>query len=185
MEDEVAEEAKTEKSPSFFGRLFRRKPSADPALSEEPAPVSGQSGTAVSPTPAAPSSVYRLKVGDAIFITLSGSLGVNEQIETQVDERGFVKLRYIGSVRAEGRSATELEREIEAEYTDRQNIYKEIYARVVLPNTFYFIGGEVRSPGRFPLVGSVSLSQAVVSAGGAHPGPRGSVYFRCPHVQGR
>jgi polysaccharide export outer membrane protein len=109
--------------------------------------------------------VYRLKAGDRVYITLSGSGGLSEQVETVIDDEGAVKLRYIGSVKASGRSTTELEDEIEAEYTDRQKIYKEVVARVVVPNTFYFIGGEVRQPGRFPLMGRVTLSQAIPSAG--------------------
>lgn len=110
-------------------------------------------------------NVYRLKTGDRLFVTLSGSGGLSEQVETVIDDEGAVKLRYIGAVKAAGRTATELENEIEAEYTDRQKIYKEVVARVVVPNTFYFIGGEVRQPGRFPLIGRVTLSQAIPSAG--------------------
>ncbi len=156
-----------EKPPRRFS-FFRRASAPEPV---EPGPAAegeGNPGDA-PPSPEPPAEparvVYRLKIGDTLFITLSGPVGVSEQIETLVDDRGDVKLRYIGSVHAEGRTATELEREIEAEYTERQNIYKEIYARVAVPNTFYFIGGEVRQPGRFPLVGRVTLSQAIVSAG--------------------
>jgi polysaccharide export outer membrane protein len=108
---------------------------------------------------------YRLKTGDRVFITLSGSGGLNEQVETLIDEAGGVKLRFIGSIPSVGLTATELEKEIEAEYTERQKIYKEVVARVVVPNTFYFLGGEVRQPGRFPLIGRVTLSQAIPSAG--------------------
>ncbi|GEM_PF-2078972 len=109
--------------------------------------------------------VYKLKAGDVLMITLSGSGGLNDQIETVVDEEGGVKLRFIGAVKADGLTTTELEREIEAEYTDRQKIYKDVVARVVVPNRFYFIGREVRSPGRYPIVGKVSLSQAISAAG--------------------
>lgn len=108
---------------------------------------------------------YQLKAGDRINVTLTGSGGLSEQLQTVIDEEGAIKLRYIGAVDAEGLTTTALEREIEAEYTDRQKIYKEVVARVVVPNTFYFIGGEVRQPGRFPLLGRVTLSQAIPAAG--------------------
>jgi len=108
---------------------------------------------------------YKLKTGDILMITLTGSGGLNDRIETVVDEEGGVKLRFIGAVKADGLTPTELEREIEAEYTDRQKIYKEVVARVVVPNRFYFIGREVRAPGRYPIVGKVSLSQAISAAG--------------------
>lgn len=108
---------------------------------------------------------YKLKSGDILMISLTGSGGLNDQIETVVDDEGGVKLRFIGSVKAEGLTPTELEREIEAEYIDRKKIYKSIVARVVVPNRFYFIGREVRAPGRYPIVGKVSLSQAISAAG--------------------
>lgn len=110
-------------------------------------------------------NIYRLKTGDALFVSLTGSGGLDESIETIIDDEGSIKLRFIGSVKASGLSSTELEREIEAEYTERQKIYKDVTVRVVVPNNFYFIGGEVRQPGRFPLVGRVTLSQAITAAG--------------------
>jgi len=110
-------------------------------------------------------NVYRIKTGDTITINLSGSGGLNEQIETVVDDEGAVKLRFIGAVQAEGLTTTDLEREIELEYIERQKIYRNLTARVIIPNSFYFIGGEVRQPGRFPIIGRVTLSQAIVAAG--------------------
>lgn len=138
--------------------VFIRPPVVTPIPTPVPPLVAAQTSSATQ-------LAYRLKPGDPIVIVLTGPAGLNDVIEQTVDERGFVKLTFIGSVRATGRTATELEREIEAEYTDRQKIYKEVYATVHVPNTFYFIGGEVRQPGRFPLVGRVTLSQAVVAAG--------------------
>jgi len=127
---------------------------------EEPVPADGK------PEITFPlENIYRLTQGDSIIINLSGSGGLSESIETRVDDQGNVKLRFIGSVRAAGRGTTELEREIELEYTERQKIYKDVTVRVVVPHTFYFIGGEVRQPGRFPLIGRVTLGQAVVAAG--------------------
>lgn len=158
-----------EKKSSFFGRLFSKNKNKkdqptitrvgdtpEIMLDEEGNPLENQN---------APDTVYRLKVGDAIMISLSGSGGLNEQIETLIDDQGSVKLRFIGAVKAQGLSSTELESEIEKEYTERQKIYKDVTVRVNVPNTFYFIGGEIRQPGRFPLIGRVTLSQAVVAAG--------------------
>ncbi len=164
-EPQTEEVSDTEKAPkrSFFGRLFGRKSDAEP--DPTPTPESTDPGGVPTAVPTPNSGVYRLLVGDTVYITLSGALGPTEQLESAVDDRGFVKLRFIGAVKAQGLTATELEREIEAEYTERQNIFKEIYARVMVPNTSYFIGGEVRMPNRYPLVGRVTLSQAIVAAG--------------------
>ncbi len=107
---------------------------------------------------------YLLRVGDQLQIHISGS-GIDEQLEMPVDENGEITLRFIGRIRAVGRSLSELEREIELEYTERQRIFREVFVRVNVPYTFYFIGGEVRQPGRYPLSGRVTLSQAIVAAG--------------------
>lgn len=161
-----------------IGRFFRRGGGeADAEEVDEAAQVDADNDgpppvaqAPVSP-PADPEQVenlttqgYILRTGDPIIVILSGPT-VDERVDANIDERGFIKLRHIGSVRAAGRTATQLEREIEAEYTDRQEIYREIYATIHIPNRFYFIGGEVRQPGRYPLVGRVTLSQAIVAAG--------------------
>ncbi|MDA3873119.1 MAG: polysaccharide export protein [Kiritimatiellae bacterium] len=166
IEPEAADE---EEKRSFFGRLFGRGRSDDEPtidrVGDTTAPANVEDGEP-QPEPDQPTdNVYRLRVGDDLFITLSGSGGLNEQIETEIDANGNVKLRFIGEVKAQGLSSTELEREIKAEYTERQKIYRDITVRVVVPNTFYFIGGEVRQPGRFPMIGRVTLSQAIVAAG--------------------
>ncbi|MEX2608156.1 MAG: polysaccharide biosynthesis/export family protein [Kiritimatiellia bacterium] len=163
------EEAKEKEKPSFFGRIFGRNRSDDvPTISRvgDGAAAVNVEGDVPQAEPDQPTeNVYRLRVGDSLFVTLSGSAGLNEQIETKIDADGNIKLRFIGTVKAKDLSTTELEREIKAEYTERQKIYRDITVRVVVPNTFYFIGGEVRQPGRFPMMGRVTLSQAVVAAG--------------------
>ncbi|MGA0334187.1 MAG: polysaccharide biosynthesis/export family protein, partial [Kiritimatiellia bacterium] len=123
--EETVEESEetTEKRPSFFSRLFSRggdkEDSATVTRVGDVVLEENEDGEMVEKdTPT--DNVYRLKVGDALFVTLSGSGGLNEQIETRVDEEGSIKLRFIGSVKASGLSSTELEREIEAEYTERQ-----------------------------------------------------------------
>lgn len=166
---EVSEEnPEDNKKRGFFSRIFsKNKDGGQPTITrvgdtvEEELDEEGQLIIRDQPR----DNVYRLRIGDALMITLSGSAGLNEQIETLIDDEGAIKLRFIGSVNAKGLSSTELEREIELEYTDRQKIYKELTVRVHVPNTFYFIKGEIRQPGRFPVVGRVTLSQAIAAAG--------------------
>ena len=166
--DETADEAPRR---GFFSRVFGQ--SDEPAALPPSAPdVAGGIGTEPPPPVAQPLAAaeadamapHRLIAGEPIIVILSGTT-MDDRVEANIDERGFIKLRYIGSVRAAGRTPTELAREIEAEYTDRQQIYREIYVTVQVPNRFYFIGGEIRQPGRYPLVGRVTLSQAIVAAG--------------------
>lgn len=154
-----------EEDPAPRRRLFGRRSGADQAAAEMPSGVNGTDEPPVElVNPANLPDRYLLRIGDPLQIHITGS-GLDEQLEMPVDENGEITLRFIGRVRAAGRSLAELEREIELEYTERQQIYRQIFVRVTVPYTFYFIGGEVRNPGRFPLVGRVTLSQAIVAAG--------------------
>ena len=56
-------------------------------------------------------TAYRLKAGDLVVVTLEGPGGMKEQTEEEVDERGAIRLRYIGDVPAAGKTTTILERE--------------------------------------------------------------------------
>lgn len=145
----------------WFGRRNREDEDADDA---EPDPVLSDAPEVELADPADLPDRYVLQAGDQLSIHITGS-GLDEQLEMPVDENGEITLRFIGRIRAAGLSLSQLEREIELEYTERQRIFRQVFARVNVPYTFYFVGGEVRQPGRYPITGRVTLSQAIVSAG--------------------
>ena len=117
-------------------------------------------------------TAYRLKSGDTIFVFLRG-IPKEEKIEDVVDESGYVSLPYINRIRAGGKTCSEFERAIRNSYLDNR-IYKEITVNVVVPMRGYFVRGEVKQPGRFPLLSGVTVVQAIATAGGytefANPG---------------
>jgi polysaccharide export outer membrane protein len=82
-----------------------------------------------------------------------------------IDESGYVSLPYLNMVKAAGKSASELERDIRGLYLQRQ-IYRDISVNVVLPSQGYYVRGEVKQPGRYPLVSGLTLVQALAAAGG-------------------
>lgn len=108
---------------------------------------------------------YRLRQGDPVIIYLRGIMPKDDQIEEIVDERGYVTLPYIDDVFAAGRTSSELEREIQRIYVDRQ-IYRTVTVNVVMPSQSYFVQGEVRQPQRYPLVTGTTVMQAIAAAGG-------------------
>ena len=112
-----------------------------------------------------PATAYKLKPGDPVVIMLRGILPKDDQIEDIIDEQGYVNLPYIGSIRAAGRTSSQLEQEVEREYLAKK-IYKTITVNVVMPSQSYFVRGEVRQPGRFGLITGVTLVQAIATAGG-------------------
>ncbi|MCX7818182.1 MAG: polysaccharide export protein [Kiritimatiellae bacterium] len=129
----------------------------------EPAPVTRPGETTAEMIPSAGGAAYRLRPGDSVVVILRTVQ--SEQFEMVVDENGDIKLPYIGAVRAAGRTAREVEDQIQKLYIDGK-IYRFITVNVLVPTRSYFVRGEVRNPGRFPLMGSVRLLQAIAAAGG-------------------
>ncbi|MBM4154765.1 MAG: hypothetical protein FJ221_07010 [Lentisphaerae bacterium] len=155
-------------------RLDRSAPYGDVVAeaAARPAP-SGPVETKVEPVaaPAAGSAVlpstggasYRLRSGDTLIVHLRTTQ--LEQIESLVDENGDVKMPFIGTVRAAGLTASELENRIQKDYIEKK-IYRYMTVHVLVPTRSYFVRGEVRAPGRFSLIGSVKILQAIATAGG-------------------
>ena len=112
-------------------------------------------------------SVRKLGRGDRIVIYLRG-IPVPEKIEDIIDGFGETTLPYLGEVLLEGKTTSEVEREIESAYVDG-GIYRHINVIVVAEDEVYFVQGEVAKQGKFPLSGPVTLLQAVSEAGGYTP----------------
>ena len=108
-------------------------------------------------------AAYRLKVGDVVNIIIRAPAA--ENFEMAIDENGNIKLPYIDTVPAVGLTPTELEARIKRTYLDKK-IFRMMTVNVFVPLRSYFVRGEVRSPGRFPLTTGMTLLQAVVTAGG-------------------
>lgn len=130
------------------------------------APVIAPNSTPATPAPAASAgpAVYRLRPLDPIIIYLRGILPKDDQVEDQIDEQGYIRMTYLKPIKAAGKTATELEDEIERQYIDGK-IYRSITVQVVLPSQSYFIEGEVKAPGRIQLVSGMTLMQAIAQAG--------------------
>ncbi len=134
------------------------------------------------------SVIYLLKVGDPVVIylrSLPGVQGGEQSIEGIINENGDVNLPFIDTVHIAGCTTSEAEQKIRKIYLDGK-IYKYITVSVVLPGRAYYVRGEVRTAGKFPLYGATTIVQAIATAGGfnefANPGNvqvvRGEKKFR-------
>jgi protein involved in polysaccharide export with SLBB domain len=110
-----------------------------------------------------PTAVYRLKIGDVVSIAIRTPQA--ENFEMAIDENGNIKLPYIDIVSAVGLTPAELESRIKRAYIEGQ-IYKMVTVNVFVPLRSYFVRGEVRQPGRFPLTTGMTLVQAIAACGG-------------------
>ena len=107
---------------------------------------------------------YRLQPGDPVQIYLRG-IPEPADYEYVIADEGTITLPYIPPVQAAGLTVSELQRKIHDTYIDEQ-IYRQITVNVILPTQSYFVRGEVRQPGRFPLTGGMTVLQAIAAAGG-------------------
>lgn len=143
-------------------RLDRSQPYAPAGGAQGYAPTS-----AVTPpvsVPPGPTAVaYRLRVGDALVVAVRTP--AEQMFELVIDEHGVIKLPLIPDIRAAGMTGSELERTIKSAYINNK-IYRDVTVNVIVPQRSYFVRGEVRAPGRYPISGGITLLQAIASAGG-------------------
>ena len=130
-------------------------PKPDPSIF----PTVGDGGTNQVAT-----EVARLQVGDQVTVTLSGPPDetVPPHVET-VSEQGTISMPYVGTVQAKGKTAGELEQEIQDLYVPKY--YTHLNVTVITGDRVYYVNGEVKSPGRQLYVGMTTVTRAITSAG--------------------
>lgn len=174
---------------SFFGRKKSESADADASVGEvadaktdplEEAPEQGEkkrrfslfgwgadepAAIETAPVAEAPElSAFLMRPNDPVVIHLRG-IPEPVNFELIIDETGHVNLPYIDSIMAAGKTASQLQTAIEKAYLDGE-IYRRITVNVMLPTQSYFVRGEVRQPGRFALMGGMTILKAVATAGG-------------------
>ncbi len=110
-------------------------------------------------------STRTLGRGDRVLIYLR-AIPVPEDLRAVVDDRGKINLPHIGKIEVEGMTTSRAETFIEKKYIE-EGIYNRITVILVAQEYEYFVQGEIKRPGKYPLSGETTLSQAVAQAGGA------------------
>jgi polysaccharide export outer membrane protein len=149
-------------------------PASSPALATS-APSAGvvQTNTAaILPTDAAATGmsqpnaeVARFHVGETVNIIFSGLPDATEfpPHEETIKEDGNINLPLIGSVQALGKTAGELQKEIQDLYVPKY--YVRLTVTVKPGDLLYYVKGEVKTPGRQLYVGETTVTKAITSAG--------------------
>lgn len=140
--------------------------SPNPILfSDNPQPSSASAGaTAVAAgTPSGDLTAARFQVGDTVTVDFSGTNDkIPENVQT-VTEDGTITLPYIGSVHAAGLTTGELQKEIHDLYVPAY--YTRLTINVSGQQRVYYVGGEVKQPGRLVYAGATTVTKAIQSAG--------------------
>jgi len=143
---------------------------------ETPAPAATASGSQVSTTgsavPAKSSagtnveSPEIIQVGNILLITF-GDLPppAPPTFDQRVRDDGTITLIYNQVFHAVGKRVGDLEKEIHDFYVPRYFINLTVTVRIST-DRYYYVDGEVRTPGKVPYTGSITVSKAIASTGG-------------------
>ena len=126
---------------------------AEPAPADPPAPIDERE--------------YKIQAGDQLGIKFFYNQELNEEVTVRPD--GRISLQLIPEVVAAGRTPADLAKQLRTLYS-REMEDPEI---AVIVRSFsaqrIYVDGEVVKPGEMPLVGRLTVLQALAQAGGATP----------------
>jgi protein involved in polysaccharide export with SLBB domain len=103
-------------------------------------------------------------VGNIVTVTFSGVTDLLPPHEETIKEDGTITLPLIGAVKAAGKSAGELQKEIHDRYVPK---YYNANLAVTVKSQMrvYYVGGQVKAPGRQEYIGTTTVTKAIQSAG--------------------
>ncbi len=138
--------------------LFQDVPDSAPAAPAKEAPrANGTGGTVNMPTLAG--AIFR--IGDAVSIRFSGIPNPPPAHEERIKEDGTIKPPEIPSIVAAGKTAGQLQNELQEKY---DKLYRSLTVTVVPGGLSYSVGGEVRDPGPKLYEGETTVVKAIQAA---------------------
>jgi protein involved in polysaccharide export with SLBB domain len=126
-----------------------------------------------NPSPAEVEKILRsdpLRIGDKVAIELSGIPDRFDPIVQDIKEDGSINMPYIGSVAAEGKSPSQLEKDITAAYVPKW--WPHVNVTVTHAGRFFYVMGMVNNNGtggRIPYTGRITVLRAIAAAGDFNP----------------
>jgi polysaccharide export outer membrane protein len=117
-------------------------------------------------TPGTPSQAdkYRVAPPDVLLISVRPAPEISREVVVRPD--GRISFDLIGEVDVEGKTIEEIQREITAR-VEQFIVHPDVTVILGSSNSrVYYVFGEVRSPGAYPLIGHVTALQALGTARG-------------------
>lgn len=128
------------------------------------------------PLPPPVTTTY-LQVGDKLTITVYDEANLTGVYDVGPD--GTINLPLIGAVRAVGRTAAQLQRDIEDRYSRGRFLQEPKVTVAVVDYRPIYIFGEVEKPGSYPYRPGLNILTAVTTAGGlTYRGSKDKVYLQ-------
>jgi protein involved in polysaccharide export with SLBB domain len=137
--------------------------------SKSPAQTTSAAATGATTTAGTDEDVSgRLRTGDEIVVHVDAGAATMAMGGTPndviIDDQGNIELPLVGQIKAAGLTTSELAEHIQSNYVPRY--YVRCTATVLVAQRFFYVGGEVRSPGRFPWSEDTTVMKAINTAGG-------------------
>jgi polysaccharide export outer membrane protein len=137
----------------------RSNPPKSPARTSSTATAAGVSDEEVS---------SRLRTGDEIVVRIDAGAATavmgGTPSDVIIDDQGNIELPLIGQIKAAGLTTSELAEHIQSNYVPRY--YVRCTASVLVAQRFFYVGGEVKNPGRFLWSEDTTLLKAISTASG-------------------
>ncbi len=129
-------------------------------------PAVGQSSTNLSATlPGDAGGTELLRPGDPIVVTFSDLPNPTYPFEERVKDDGTITLLLNQTFTAAGKTRGDLEKEIRARYVPKLYVNLTVTVKPQEGTRFYFVGGEVKMPGRQVYLSRLTVIKAIQSAG--------------------
>lgn len=126
---------------------------------------SGESHGAAPVTNPAVAGLDILRISDPVIVTFAGVANSPGQHSERVLEDGSLTLPFGLKVKAEGKTRSQLQKEIYDLYVPRY-YQSQLTVTVQTENRYYWVNGEVRQPNRIVFSGETTVMRAIASAGG-------------------
>ncbi len=116
-----------------------------------------------------PSGGYLIQSGDVLSVKFYFNSELNEE-DLVVRPDGHISLQLVHEVKAAGRTPIELKKILNKKYsTHLNNPEIAVIVRSIKAPKKIYVGGYVRQPGEFEMVGSMTVLQAIALAQGMQP----------------
>lgn len=136
-------------------------------------PSSGQHFASTNPPPLIGGSITNavtdssfsiLRVGDLIAINFSDIEKPPLKQEVNIPDGGMITLPFNIHVKADGKTTTQLEKDIRDAYVP--SLFVNLTVTVRANDRYYYVDGEVRQPKAWPYFGETTVLRAIANAGG-------------------
>ena len=104
------------------------------------------------------------EIGDLVTVMFSGVTEPPLPHEERITENGTITLQLIGAVKAAGKSAGDLQREIRDRYVPKY-YNSNLNVTVKSQERVFYVGGQVRAPGRVVYLGETTVTKAIQACG--------------------